>query len=110
MRIPRTLAAFVGAAAVGAAVAARRVRRYAVAEESMSPALEPGDYLVAVPAPDPTPGDIVVFPHPHRPGFDMVKRVVAVAGQRVAIGGGQVHVDASPLPERWADGPTFPDG
>ncbi len=110
MRGPRTLVALVAAAAVAAAVAGRRVRRYAVAEESMRPALEPGDFLLSVAAERPGPGDTVIFPHPERAGFELVKRVVAVAGQRVSIGGGQVHVNGAPLAERWADGPTFPDG
>ncbi len=76
----------------------------------MSPVLQPGDFLLATPARRVGVGDLVVFPHPDRVGFELVKRIVAVAGQRVTIAAGQVHADGAPVPERWADGPTFPDG
>ncbi len=38
-------------------------------------------------------GQVVVFAHPLRPGFDMVKRVAAVAGEevgRVTLGHGEM--------------------
>ena len=100
----------VATAVVAAGVARRRVRRYEVAEESMAPELMPGDYLLTVPAGNPWRGDLVVFPHPARPGFELVKRVVALPGRHVTIGAGQVHLDGAPLAERWADGPTRPEG
>jgi type IV secretory pathway protease TraF len=51
----------------------------------MSPALQPGDFLVAVrPAPDGVRrGKIVVVARPDGPGFELVKRVAAVPGDRV---------------------------
>ncbi len=80
------VAAAVAAAAVAAA--AWRLRRYEIAEQSMSPALQPGDYVVAVRQPQRVrPGDVVVFEHPDRPGFTVVKRAVRVDAGLVTTAG-----------------------
>lgn len=51
-----------------------RLRRYVIAEESMAPALMPGDRVAAVRSPRRLrPGDVVVFEL--RPGFEVVKRI-----------------------------------
>ena len=77
----------------------------------MAPALLPGDYLIARRLrTTPQRGDVVVFEHPSRPGFFLVKRVVGLPGETVDIAGGQVNVEARPLAEPWADGPTTHDG
>lgn len=47
---------------------------------SMRPGLEPGDWALAVPSPRVRRGSVVVVEHPTRPGFEMVKRVVAIPG------------------------------
>jgi len=53
-----------------------RLRRYEIAEESMAPSLRPGDRVLATRRPrEVRPGNVVVFQL--RPGFDVVKRVVA---------------------------------
>ena len=50
----------------------------------MAPALAPGDWaLVATPARY-ARGDVVVVEHPDRPGYEMVKRLVGLPGDRVA--------------------------
>jgi signal peptidase I len=102
----------VGAAAAFAVTGGSRVvTRFAVAEESMAPALHHGDYLVVVRSRGvPMRGDIVVFRHPGRVHFDLVKRVVALPGEHVEIADDRVLVDGEPLPEPWADGPTRPAG
>ncbi len=51
------------------------MRRFEIAQDSMRPNLVPGDEVVAQDSVDPAAGDIVVFPHPERGGFWMVKRV-----------------------------------
>ncbi len=69
--------------AVGAAVAARRITAYEIAENSMSPALNPGDWVAAWRRPGTVrPGDVVIFERPARPGFDPVKRVTGISGDR----------------------------
>jgi nickel-type superoxide dismutase maturation protease len=51
------------------------VIRAAVAEESMTPALRPGDWLLAWRTGRIRPGQVVLAWHPQRPGFLLVKRV-----------------------------------
>ena len=49
--------------------------RVAVAEQSMLPALHPGDWLLAWRTTRIRPGQVVLAWHPERPGFLLVKRV-----------------------------------
>jgi nickel-type superoxide dismutase maturation protease len=51
------------------------VMRVAVAEQSMMPALRPGDWLLAWRTHRVRPGQVVLAWHPQRPGFLLVKRV-----------------------------------
>ncbi len=98
-------------AATGIAIARGRVRRYEIAEQSMHPALDAGDYVIAIRSDRiPVRGDIVIAGHPGDPEFDLVKRVVGLPGETVAIANGQVNIDGTPLAEPWAEGPTRPDG
>jgi nickel-type superoxide dismutase maturation protease len=66
-------------------LAARRAFRVEVAGPSMSPALEPGEWALAVRS-RPRRGDIVVLAHPGRPALDVVKRVVLGPGERTPEG------------------------
>jgi signal peptidase I len=91
------------------AVARRNLRRYEIAERSMEPALLPGDWVIAVRTRHPSRGDVVVVPHPHRAGFELVKRVVGLAGETIAAEAGVVTVDGAAA-DVWAQGPTLPDG
>jgi len=109
--VRRTTALAALVAAVVGVLARRRFTRFEIVEESMAPALLPGDYLFARRQRGPLArGQVVMFEHPHRDGFFLVKRVVAVGGESVDISGGQVNVDGRPLAEPWADGPTTDDG
>lgn len=104
------LTGVLGVIAIGGAAAHGRLRRYGVVESSMQPALAAGDYVLAVARRShPTRGDIVVFAHPARPAFELVKRVVGLPGEALAITTGQVHINGEVLAEPWASGPTFPD-
>ena len=101
---------FLAIAAIAVAAARGLLRRYEVAEASMAPALQPGDYLIAQTGRGvPDRGDIVIFEHPGRAGFELVKRVVGLPGELLTIANGQVHVDGQVLAEPWADGPTYPE-
>ncbi len=51
----------------------------------------------------PRPGEIVVLKPPTDPSRNYIKRVVAVAGQRVEIRGDHVYVNGRRLPERYID-------
>lgn len=83
-----------------------------IPSESMLPTLYPGDRVVIEKLSyyqhPPRPGDIVVFHPPSQlqaAGFDtgqvFIKRVIARAGQVVAINQGQVSVDGQPLAEDY---------
>jgi nickel-type superoxide dismutase maturation protease len=61
----------------------RKPFRVAVEGTSMAPTLQPGDFLVAIRPNRLSLGSLVVAEHPQRPGFDMVKRLVAGAGEIV---------------------------
>jgi len=69
------------------------VWRVAVAEESMAPALAPGDWLLLDPTTRSWPqrGSIVVFREPDS-GILVIKRVAAGPGDRVRIPAGILHL------------------
>ena len=58
------------------------LKRFVVAEDSMRPALEPGDGVLAIRSPRARRGQLRCFEHPARPGFWLVKRVGEVRGNR----------------------------
>lgn len=93
---------------VVATAAGRSLRRIAIAEHSMQPALSSGDFVLARRVSSPRRGDIVTFRHPERPGMLLVKRIVGLPGERLVIADGQVHIDGATLAEPWANGPTLP--
>lgn len=64
---------------------------------SMAPTLAPGDWALAVPLHHPAVGDVVVVEHPGRPGYEMVKRLVAGPGR--TVGDRTLGVD-----EWWVEG------
>jgi len=77
----------------------------------MAPTLLPGDYVVAQSRRhSPQRSDILIFEHPHQPGFELVKRVVGLPEEHIVITRGQVHANDAVLAEPWAKGPTLPDG
>src|SRR5690606_10382482 len=92
---------------------------YGVPSGSMEYTLMPGDHVVVdmsayglrvpftdiivVPRGEPGRGDIAVFKSP-RDGVRLIKRVVAVGGDRVALRGGHLSINGQPLA-----GPGAPD-
>lgn len=50
----------------------------------MAPTLAPGDWALTIPLRRPSVGDVVLVEHPGRPGYEMVKRLTAGPGDRVA--------------------------
>ncbi len=80
-RIAGPLGAALGATA--ALAVARRVVAYRIVDRSMQPTLQPGDWVLGVRRRGARRGEVVVFDHPQRPGFELVKRVAAASGEQV---------------------------
>jgi signal peptidase I len=73
----------------------RRPFRVEIRGASMEPTLAEGDWAVAIRR-RLRVGDVVVVEHPERPGFELVKRVVAAPGDAVRdrrLGGGEWWVE-----------------
>lgn len=77
------------------------IRRFAISEASMVPALRDGDYVLTTRLRNPQRGDIVVFEHPERNGFQLVKRVVGLPGEHLSITDGFVMIHGTVLDEPW---------
>ena len=59
----------------------------------------------------PSRGEVVVFPHPHRPAMWLVKRIIGLPGEEVVIDFGEVLIDGRPGMDRWGSNlDTFPEG
>lgn len=89
-----------------AAVAARLVRRVIVVGDSMRPALEPGDKVLAVRTGRAVTGDLVVVRDPRSPGRLLAKRVAGLGpGGVVVLGDNQAASTDSrvfgPVPGVW---------
>jgi signal peptidase I len=72
--------------------------RVDIAGASMHPTLEPGEWALAVSSGRFGRGDVVVVERPDRPGFELVKRIVAVPGD-LAPDGRVLDADAF-----WVEG------
>jgi nickel-type superoxide dismutase maturation protease len=84
-RVRRPLAALgAGATVAGVALALVRWRpsRVEIKGASMVPTLLPDDWALSVARRRFNRGDVVVVEHPGRPGYEMVKRVAGVPGDR----------------------------
>jgi len=75
-------AGVVVAAGVAWACLRWRPSRVLIEGESMAPTLLPGDRALTIPLRQPKIGDVVVVEHPERPGYEMVKRLIAGPGDR----------------------------
>ena len=106
MRKTRALGAtLAGGLVVAFGVWRGRLRRFEITEDSMAPALEDGDYVVATRLVSaPLRGDIVVFAHPTDPGFLMTKRVIGLPEETVTITEGRVMINGRALTEPWGRG------
>lgn len=74
-----------------------------VGSDSMTPALHSGDLVVVEPLADPPRhGDVVTIRHLHD-GDRLIKRIVAVGGERVAVEDGVLVVDGRRVCEALVD-------
>lgn len=80
------------------------MRRFEIAQDSMRPNLVPGTEVIAVDGRRPDVGDVVVFRHPNREDFWVVKRVVEPP---VPIGEDEVWVVADDLQGTRSDSRTL---
>jgi nickel-type superoxide dismutase maturation protease len=78
--VSRLLTAALVAAGIAYCCLRWRPSRVEIRGSSMAPLLWAGDWALTVPARRVAVGDVVVIEHPHRPGFEMVKRIVAAPG------------------------------
>jgi signal peptidase I len=81
---------------------------------SMRPTLQDGEYILvnklAYKTGEPHRGDIVVFIFPVDPTEDLIKRVIGLPGESVAIHNGVVSVNGVPLTEPYiASPPAYDD-
>lgn len=96
------------------------VEAYRIPSGSMRPTLEPGDTIFVTkypfglrfpgnpkpvkPGREPMRGEVVVFSYPDERQREYIKRVVAVAGDRVAVKGGKVWLNGKLLVEPFEKG------
>jgi signal peptidase I len=105
MKIRREAAAL--AKVIGLALLFRAfiAQAYVIPSESMVPTLQIDDHVyvnrLAYRLSGPERGDIIVFDHPREHGTELIKRVVAIGGDRVEGHDGQVWVNGV------ASGPSF---
>ena len=92
------------------------VEPFRVPTESMEPTVHAGDFGLAdrqsfapegwaarlLPSSSLRHGDLVIFHFPRDPAQDLVKRVVALPGDRLRLMGGRVILNGHPLPEPYA--------
>jgi signal peptidase I len=94
-----------GLALVALTVLARRLARLEpvlVQGDSMRPTLRPGQRLAVGPLDrPPRRGDLVVV---GREGFEVVKRVVGLPGERLRLAGGRLEVDGVEVAEPYLAG------
>jgi len=70
-----------------------RLQRFEISEHSMHPTLKDGEWILASSKPSRLgPGDIVVFDHPSRPGFSLVKRITSTGPDGITVLGDAASV------------------
>ena len=80
----------------------KNIKTYEIKEESMSPALLPEDYVIAVKNKEAlNRGDIVIFKN-HEKSIDVVKRVIGLPGETVSSEGGKILINNSEIDDVWA--------
>jgi len=81
----------------------RNMRFFKVPSASMEPTLRPHDYLLTLNHENYYRGDIVVFKDPTLEGGYLVKRIVGVGRDRVAVEGGALLINESYVSEPYVN-------
>ena len=118
-----TLASLLRVEVVGVFILTFLVQPFRIPSGSMIPTLQIGDCVLVskadygpraghgvwawversvLPPADVRRADLVVFHFPPDPGHDLVKRVVAMPGERLRLHDGRVFINGRPLPESYA--------
>ena len=80
----------------------RNITTYEIKEESMSPALLPDDYVLAITNKEPlSRGDIVIFKN-HEKNIDVVKRIIGLPCETVGSENGRVLINDIEIDDIWA--------
>jgi signal peptidase I len=83
--------------AIAMVVQAFLIKPFTIHQVSMEPTLDEGDRIlinrVVYHFRDPKNGDIIVFHSPVTAGEDLVKRVIGVGGDRIAVRNGKLYIN-----------------
>lgn len=72
---------------------------FKIPSSGMAPTLLPGDRLfIEKFRRDPARGDVIVFRHPQRTGYDFIERVVGVGGDRIEVRDRTLYVNGAAVP------------
>lgn len=81
---------------------------------SMRPTLQDGEYILvsklAYKLGQPQRGDIVVFIFPVNPEEDLIKRVIGLPGDTIAVQGGVLSINGAPVDEPYINAPPAYEG
>ena len=84
------------------------VEAYEIKGRSMVPTFEDGQRVVVLKLfSEVERGDIVIFSTREEPEKDLIKRVVALPGERIQIHKGEVRINGEPLGEKYIKDPDF---
>jgi signal peptidase I len=98
------LLAFVGVIVANILLRVFVVEAFKSPSTSMNPTLELGDhFFINKLSGPPTRGDIIVFRQPCTPERDYVKRVIALAGDRIEVRCGTVYLNDKPIKRELVD-------
>ena len=84
---------------------ARHMRFFLVPSSSMEPTLYPSDYLITMKEPVYRRGDIVVLRDPNDPDSYLVKRIVGLPGDTIAIAAGALFINGKYASEPYIKEP-----
>jgi signal peptidase I len=83
------------------------LRYFRATAASMAPTLRAGEYFLAdasyYSSHQPSRGEVAVYVHPKQPDLPVIKRIIAVEGDRVAIKGGRAIVNGVAVQEPYVD-------
>ena len=101
LRPARAIAAGFSAILIGLAISANFLQAYVVPTASMNASIQAGDHILVSKTRDVGRGDLVSFRYPEDPRVTLVKRVIAIAGDRIRLADRQVILNGHALSEPY---------